>query len=367
MLKKYKYDYLLVGTGLFNAIFAYEAGKDGKKCLVVEKRPHVGGNLYCERIENIIIHRYGAHIFHTENKDIWDYMKQLCDFNNYINSPLAAYKDELYNLPFNMNTFYQLWRIKQPKDAVEKIESQKLKIDNPRNFEEQALSLVGVDIYNKLIKGYTEKQWGMDAGKLPSFIIKRIPLRFTFDNNYFNDPYQGIPKDGYNVIFNKCFQASEVILNTDFNTNRKMAEYAKKIIHTGTIDQYYNNCYGQLGYRSLKFEDEIIDIPNYQGNAVVNYTAKEIPYTRILEHKHFDPDCVSDKTVITREYPFNWSNNQEPYYPINTDKNNLLYQKYKEKSKQENKIIFAGRLGSFSYYDMDQTVHEALKLYQQIN
>lgn len=365
-MKKYEYDFLLVGAGLFNAIFAYEAAKDGKKCLVIEKRAHVGGNLYCENVEGITVHRYGAHIFHTGNKPVWEYMKQLCDFNNYVNSPLASYKDELYNLPFNMNTFYQLWGVKQPKDAMEKIESQRLKMDCPRNFEEQALSLVGTDIYKKLIKGYTEKQWGMDAGDLPSFIIKRIPLRYTFDNNYFNDPYQGIPEGGYNGIFDTCFQNAEVVLNWNFADDKGMASKARKIIYTGPIDQYYNYCYGQLEYRSLRFEDELIGVSNYQGNAVVNYTEREVPYTRIVEHKHFESGNRSDKTLITREYSLNWTKEVEPYYPINTDRNNRLYQRYRDQSKQESNLVFAGRLGSFSYHDMDRTVYEAFTLYQHM-
>jgi UDP-galactopyranose mutase len=366
IMKKQEYDYLLVGAGLFNAIFAYEAFKDGKKCLVLEKRAHVGGNLHCENIADIIVHKYGPHIFHTKNKSIWEYMKQFCEFSNFVYRPLAFYKDELYNLPFNMNTFYQLWRTKRPKDAIDIISLQRLNLNNPCNFEEQALSLVGADIYNKLIKGYTEKQWGMDAKDLPAFIIKRLPLRFTFDNNYFNDPYQGIPIEGYNEIFNKCFQNSNVILNADFLCNRDIATKAKKVIYTGTIDQYYNYCLGQLEYRSLRFESELLNIPNYQGNAVINYTDRETPYTRILEHKHFEFNNRSDKTVITREYPLKWSIGEEPYYPINTDRNNELYMKYWEKSKEEGNVIFAGRLGAFSYYDMDQTVDRALSLYQQI-
>lgn len=366
-MRKFKYDYLLVGAGLFNAIFAYEASKIGKKCLVIDKRSQIGGNLYCATIEGIRVHKYGAHIFHTKNKNIWDYMSQLCEFNNYVNSPLAFYEDELYNLPFNMNTFFQLWGVKTPKEAMLKIESQRERIDKPQNFEEQALSLVGADIYNKLIKGYTEKQWGMNTRELPSFLIKRIPLRFTFDNNYFNDPYQGIPLDGYNPIFKKCFQKSDIILNTDFINNRNLKTKADKIIYTGTIDQYYDFCFGELGYRSLKFKDKVLNTSNYQGNAVINYTDSKIPYTRILEHKHFAVDQENDKTVITYEYPITASYRQEPYYPINTDKNNELYKKYRDKAKLEKNIIFAGRLGSFTYYDMDQTVNEALTLFKKMN
>ena len=363
---KKEFDYLIVGAGLFGSVFANEARKKGKKCLLIDKRSHIGGNLYCENYEGIQIHKYGAHIFHTSNKKVWDYVNDLVSFNRYTNSPLAYYKGEIYNLPFNMNTFYQLWRTKRPKDAIDIISLQRLNLNNPCNFEEQALSLVGADIYNKLIKGYTEKQWGMDAKDLPAFIIKRLPLRFTFDNNYFNDPYQGIPIEGYNEIFNKCFQNSNVILNADFLCNRDIATKAKKVIYTGTIDQYYNYCLGQLEYRSLRFESELLNIPNYQGNAVINYTDRETPYTRILEHKHFEFNNRSDKTVITREYPLKWSIGEEPYYPINTDRNNELYMKYWEKSKEEGNVIFAGRLGAFSYYDMDQTVDRALSLYQQI-
>lgn len=361
-----KYDYILVGAGLFNAIFAYNAVQEGKKCLVIERRNHIGGNLYCETIEGIKVHRYGAHIFHTKKKNIWEYMCGLCDFNNFINRPLASYKDKLFNLPFNMNTFYQLWGVKTPREAMEKIQSQRKKIESPANLEEQALSLVGTDIYNILIKGYTEKQWGLKANGLPAFLIRRIPLRFTFDNNYFDDLYQGIPQGGYNSIFDKCFHGTDIILGTDFTGNRELASNADHIIYTGAIDQYYDYCYGPLEYRSLKFEDEIIDLSDYQGNAVVNYTEREIPYTRILEHRHFDSVYKAKNTIITREYPQKWTKELEPYYPVNTNKENQLYRKYKDKTESEDNIIFAGRLGSFTYYNMDEIVERALALYKKM-
>ena len=358
MTKDNKYDFLLVGAGLFNAIIAREATKQGKRCLVVEKRNHTGGNLYCENIEGINVHQYGAHIFHTSNKKVWDYMNELCEFNHYINSPLARYKDELYNLPFNMNTFYQLWGTITPEETLARLEEQKLKTANPRNFEEQALSLVGSDLYEKLIKGYTEKQWGQDATQLPSFIIKRVPIRFTYNNNYFNDIYQGIPIGGYNPIFEKCFEGCDIVLNTDFVENRQLAKEAKAIIFSGRIDQYYNYCFGELEYRSLRFENEVLDTDNYQGNAVVNYTEREVPYTRIIEHKHFEFG-TQPKTVITKEYPQSWESGLEPYYPVNTKKNNFLYQRYRELSLKETNVYFGGRLGAYQYYDMDKVVEMA--------
>lgn len=360
-----QYDFLLVGAGLFNAIFAHEAAKDGKKCLVVEKRGHIGGNLYCERVEGIDIHRYGAHIFHTAKQSIWEYMKQLCEFNHYVNSPIARYKDEIFNLPFNMNTFYQLWKVTTPAEAIRRIDSQKIKCKDPQDLEEQALSLVGKDIYEKLIKGYTEKQWGKEAKELPASIIRRIPLRFTFNNNYFNDPYQGIPIGSYNQIFEKCFKKADVILNVDYNDYRHFGKTVSTIIHTGTIDAYFDYCYGPLEYRSLYFEDKILDIPNWQGNAVVNYTDREIPYTRILEHKHFAFGS-QPHTVISREYPQIWNRGLEPFYPIQSEKNQHLYRKYLHQATLEKNIHFAGRLGSYVYMDMDQTVEEALKLYKRI-
>jgi len=303
-MRGHKYDYLLVGAGLFNAIFAREAIKQGKKCLVIEKRSHIGGNLYCENIEGINVQKYGAHIFHTSNKYIWDYMNELCEFNHYINSPLARYKDEIYNLPFNMNTFSRLWNLHSPDEVKKRIEQQRLKIKNPVNFEEQALSLVGKDVYEKLIKGYTEKQWGQDAKSLPAFIIRRVPIRFTYNNNYFNDIYQGIPKGGYNLIFEKCFEGCDVYLNTNFFENKDIVKSADKTVFSGMIDQYYQYQFGQLEYRSLHFEHEVMDTDNFQGNAVVNYTERCIPYTRILEHKHFEFG-TQPKTVITKEYPQN--------------------------------------------------------------
>ncbi|WP_343689610.1 UDP-galactopyranose mutase [Chitinophaga sp.] len=358
-----KYDYLIVGAGLFGAVFAYEAGKAGKKCLVVDKRSHTGGNVYCENIDGINVHKYGAHIFHTSNKDIWDYVNQFAVFNRYTNSPLANYKGELYNLPFNMNTFYQLWKVATPEAAQMKIREQveKLNIKEPKNLEEQALSLVGPDIYNKLIKDYTEKQWGRPATELPAFIIKRLPLRFTYDNNYFDDKYQGIPEGGYNVIIDKMLANADICLNVDFFAEREaLSERAHKIVYTGMIDQYFNYCYGKLEYRSLHFEHEQRNIPNYQGNAVVNYTDKETPYTRIIEHKHFEFG-TQPVTVVTKEYPADWSEGKEPYYPINDDRNSNLYKQYKELAEKEMNVIFGGRLAEYKYYDMHHIIAHALK------
>lgn len=367
MNKKYKYDYLLVGAGLFNAIFAKEAIKDGKDCLVVEKRNHIGGNLYCERIDDVIVHAYGAHVFHTSKKEIWNYVNQLCEFNHYLNSPLAKYKDKLYNLPFNMNTFYQLWGVITPEEAQQKIEKQRAKIENPRNCEEQALSLVGEEIYETLIKGYTEKQWGDIAANLPAFIIKRIPLRFTFNNNYFNDPWQGIPVGGYNHLIEQCFSGCDIILNQDFFKDRNIVQKARKIIFSGMIDQYYDYCFGHLAYRSLRFEHETLSaVSNYQGNAVINYTERKIPYTRIIEHKHFEFG-IQSKTVITREYPQVWHPGLESYYPINTEENQKLYNQYKKLSQKESNIYFGGRLGSYKYYNMDETIEAALRLYIEVS
>ncbi|MFD2967735.1 UDP-galactopyranose mutase [Sphingobacterium bambusae] len=363
---KQDYDYLLVGAGLFNAIFANEAAKLGKKCLVVEKREHIGGNLYCENIEGINVHKYGAHIFHTSNKGIWQYMNELCEFNNYINSPLANYKNKLFNLPFNMNTFSRLWGLNTPEEAKQKIEQQRLKIENPKNFEEQALSLVGTDIYKMLIKGYTEKQWGLDARLLPAFIIKRIPIRFTYNNNYFNDTYQGIPKGGYNSIFEKCFKDCDIRLNVDFMENKDLMKLASKTIFTGMIDQYYAYCYGQLEYRSLNFEHEILSTDNFQGNAVINFTEREIPYTRILEHKHFEFG-TQPKTVITKEFSIEWRVGLEPYYPINTAVNQKRFAQYEKLAKKEQNLYFGGRLGEYKYYDMDKTVEAALQLFKEMN
>ena len=357
-----KYDYVIVGAGLFGSIFAYEAKKRGKKSLVIEKRNHVGGNIYCKNIEGINIHMYGAHIFHTNNKEVWNYVNNLCEFNNYINSPVANYKGELYNLPFNMSTFYQLWKVKTPNEAKAKIEEQlrEVNIGEPKNLEEQAIKLIGKDVYEKLVKGYTEKQWGKRATELPAFIIKRLPVRFTFDNNYFNDRYQGIPNGGYNVIIEKLLDGVEVKLNTDFFQDREYFEgIADKVVFTGMIDEFYNYKFGELEYRSLRFENEILDNENYQGNAVVNYTEYEIPYTRIIEHKHFEYG-TQPKTVITREYPSKWQRGSEPYYPINNAKNNSTYLKYKELADKEKNVIFGGRLAEYKYYDMHNVIEQAL-------
>ncbi|NDV57152.1 UDP-galactopyranose mutase [Bacteroides sp. 519] len=361
-----EYDYLLVGAGLFNAVFAYLAAEDRKKCLVVEKRSHIGGNLYTEKVEGINVHKYGAHIFHTKNKDIWDLMNRFCEFNHFVNSPLARYKDELIKSIHVKWQIIQLWNTKVPEEALKKIESQRLKKQTAFNFEEQALKLVGHDIYVKLLKGYTEKQWGKQATELPMFLIDRIPLRFTFNNNYFEDPYQGIPIGGYNQIFEACFRKADVLLNTDYFKNTDLQKKADKLIFTGMIDQFYNYCYGNLEYRSLYFEEEVLDIENFQGNAVVNYIDKETPFTRIIEHKHFEFGKQS-KTVITKEYPVAWQNEMEPYYPINTTKNNELYNRYVALSKRNAQIYFGGRLGAYKYYDMDKTVKASIQLYHEIN
>ncbi|QOY35248.1 UDP-galactopyranose mutase [Anaerobacillus isosaccharinicus] len=357
------YDYLIVGAGLFGSVFAHEAKKRGKKCLVIDKRNHIGGNLYTEQIEGINVHKYGAHIFHTNDKEIWDYVNSFSEFNRYTNSPIANYQGEIYNLPFNMNTFHQLWGSVTPDAAKQKINEQKNKagITSPKNLEEQAISLVGTDIYEKLIKGYTEKQWGRPATELPAFIIKRIPVRFTYDNNYFNDRYQGIPIGGYTAMIEKMLEGIDVRLNVDFFEHREELEaLAGKLVFTGMIDQYYNYQFGVLNYRSLQFETRVIDeTDNFQGNAVVNYTARETPFTRIIEHKHFEFG-TQERTVITEEYPLEWEPNLEPYYPINDDKNNQMYRKYKELSDQETNVIFGGRLATYKYYDMHQVIGAAL-------
>jgi UDP-galactopyranose mutase len=358
-----KYDYLIVGSGLFGSIFAYEAHKKGKKCLVIDKRNHIGGNIYTEEIEGINVHKYGAHIFHTSNKEVWNYINQFAEFNRYTNSPIANYKGEIYNMPFNMNTFNKLWGVITPEEAQTKIEQEKVEanIGEPKNLEEQAIKLVGKTIYEKLVKGYTEKQWGKKAEELPAFIIKRLPVRFTYDNNYFNDIYQGIPIGGYTKIIERMLDGVEVKLNCDFFENREeLEQIANKIIFTGMIDKFYNYKFGELEYRSLKFETETLNKENYQGNAVVNYTEYEIPYTRIIEHKHFEYG-TQEKTVITREYPDNWTSEKEPYYPINNDKNNSIYEKYKELADKEQKVIFGGRLGQYKYFDMHMVIAEALK------
>ncbi len=358
-----KYDYLLVGGGLFSAVFAYHAIKNHKTCLVLEKRNHLGGNIYCENIEGINVHKYGAHIFHTSIKRVWDFVNSIAEFNRYTNCPVANYKGEMYNLPFNMNTFSKMWGIRTPDEAKGIIESQRSAIKGePKNLEEQAISLVGQDIYEKLIKGYTEKQWGRSCSELPSFIIKRLPVRYTYDNNYFNDRYQGIPIGGYNVLTDKLFEGCDIMLNTDYNADREHYNaMADKILYTGTLDSLYDYCYGNLEYRSLKFENEILDTENYQGVAVVNYTEREIPYTRIIEHKHFE-DAKSDKTVITKEYPTDWQEGMEPYYPVNDDKNATLFSKYKQKADSEPNMIFGGRLAEYKYYDMDKVIESALEL-----
>lgn len=364
-----KYDYLIVGAGLFGATFAYEMTKRGKKCLVIDRRSHIGGNIYCENKNDINVHKYGAHIFHTSNQKIWDYINQFVEFNNYINCPIANYKGELYNLPFNMNTFSKLWGIVTPKQAKEKIEEQKKKygVENPSNLEEQAISLVGKDIYKKLVKEYTEKQWGKDCKDLPAFIIKRLPVRFTFDNNYFNDRYQGIPIGGYNVIIEKMLKDCDIELNVDYLKNKeKYEKIANKILYTGMIDEYFNYQYGNLEWRSLKFEDEIYeDIDNYQGNAVVNYTSHNEAYTRMIEHKHFEfNNCQG--TIVTKEYPKDWKLGDEAYYPVNDEKNNELFNRYQELAKKEENVIFGGRLGNYKYYDMDKVIEASLELVSKI-
>lgn len=363
-----KYDYLIVGSGLFGSIFAYEANKRGKKCLVIDKRAHIGGNIYTKEVEGIQVHEYGAHIFHTSDKVVWEYINQFAEFNNYINSPVAIYKDELYNLPFNMNTFSKLWGIKTPEEAKKKIQEQiaDLNIEEPANLEEQALSLVGKDVYQKLIKGYTEKQWGRDCRELPAFIIKRLPLRFTYDNNYFNDRYQGIPIGGYTKIIEKMLDGIDIELNTDyFEFIKENPQIAEKVLFTGMIDQYYNYQFGVLQYRTVRFETEVLDCENYQGNAVINYTEREVPYTRVIEHKHFEYG-KQPKTVISREYSTEWTTELEPYYPVNNEKNNMLYEKYKALAEKETNVIFGGRLGNYKYYDMDKVIAAALDLVNKV-
>ena len=353
-----KYDYLVVGAGLYGAVFAYEAKKKGKTCLVIDKRDHIAGNIYCENVSGINVHKYGAHIFHTSDKKIWEYVNQFAEFNNYINSPVARYKNELYNLPFNMNTFSKMWNIATPQEAKDIIASQiaDLNITEPKNLEEQALSLVGKDVYEKLIKGYTEKQWGRDCKDLPSFIIKRLPLRFIYDNNYFNDRYQGIPIGGYTKIVEKMLDGIEVRLNTNYLDNREEFDAM-----ADKIDQFYDYKLGVLEYRSVRFETEELPMENYQGNAVVNYTEREVPYTRIIEHKHFEFG-KQPTTIISREYSSEWKKGDEPYYPVNNDKNNALYQQYKELADKEHKVIFGGRLGGYKYYDMDKVIAAALEM-----
>ncbi len=364
------YDYLIVGSGLYGAICAYELNKKGYKCVVIDKRVNIAGNIYTENIEGINVHKYGAHIFHTSNKEIWEYINQFAEFNNYINSPVARYKNELYNLPFNMNTFTKMWPdCFTPDDVRLRIEEEKAKfhIDDPKNLEEQAINLVGPTIYEKLIKGYTAKQWGRPCTELPPFIIKRLPVRFTFDNNYFNDRYQGIPIGGYTKIIEKMLDGIEVRLNTNFFDNRcDFESIAKNIIYTGPIDEYFEYKYGPLEYRTVRFETEVLDEVNHQGNAVINYTEYEIPYTRIIEHKHFEFDTTSPKTVISREYSTTWKLGDEPYYPVNNDKNNKLYLKYKEESDKLSNVHFGGRLGQYKYYDMDKVILAALEYLKEV-
>ena len=359
-----KYDYLIVGAGLVGAVFAREAMDRGKTCLVLDRRDHIGGNIYTEEIEGIQVHRYGAHIFHTSDRRVWDYINRYAEFNNYINSPVAVYRDELYNLPFNMNTFSRMWNIRTPREAKEIIEGQiaDLHIEEPGNLEEQALSLVGRDVYEKLVKGYTEKQWGRDCKDLPAFIIRRLPLRFTYDNNYFNDRYQGIPIGGYTSIVRKLLKGADVRTGVDYLKEREAYEGAAgRIVFTGMIDEYYGYRLGSLEYRSVRFETEVLDCDNYQGNAVVNYTDREVPWTRIIEHKHFEFG-IQEKTVISREYSSEWKVGDEPYYPVNDEKNSRLYEEYAALAAEEKNVIFGGRLGAYRYYDMDKVIASALEL-----
>ena len=359
------YDYLVVGAGLFGAVFAREATDRGYSCLVIDRRNHIAGNAYCEDMYGIPVHTYGAHIFHTSDRKIWDYVNRFAEFNNFVNSPVAVYKDELYNLPFNMNTFARMWNVKTPAEAKQKIEEQKAEagITDPQNLEEQAISLVGRDIYEKLVKGYTEKQWGRDCKELPAFIIKRLPVRLIYDNNYFNDRYQGIPEKGYTEMVAAMLSGIEVRTGVDYLKERDTYRaLAKKVIYTGALDEYFGYCYGNLQYRMVKFEQEVKDTDNYQGNAVVNYTEREIPYTRIIEHKHFYPGLKTEKTVISREYPAEWHPGEEPYYPINDARNAELYARYKELADREEGVIFGGRLGEYKYYDMDKVIASALNL-----
>lgn len=371
------YDYLIVGAGLFGAVFAYKAKQQGKKCLVIDRRPHLGGNIYCEKMEGINVHKYGAHIFHTSNKTVWEFVNSIVEFNRYTNSPVANYKGKLYNLPFNMNTFYQMWGVTTPAEAIAKIEEQKAEavarmkeqgVTEPRNLEEQAQLLIGKDIYEALIKGYTEKQWGRKCTELPAFIIKRLPVRLVFDNNYFNDKYQGIPIGGYNILIERLLEGVETRLNCDFFANREeLSALADKIVFTGAIDEFYNYQFGKLEYRTVNFETEVLEMPNYQGNAVVNYTEKEVPYTRVIEHKHFEMFGTEvdacPKTVISKEYSSEWKEGSEPYYPVNDEKNNSLYLKYKNLADKETNVIFGGRLAEYKYYDMHHIVEKALNYF----
>lgn len=363
-----KYDYLIVGSGLFGAVFAYEAKLAGKRCLVIDKRAHTGGNIYCEDVEGIRVHKYGAHIFHTDNKKVWEYVTRLAEFNRYTNSPLAYYDGKLYNLPFNMNTFYQLWGVRTPLEAKAKIAEQRLAYDNitePANLEEQALKLCGEDIYTRLIKGYTEKQWGRKATDLPAFIINRVPFRFTFDNNYFNDAYQGIPEGGYNVLINALLDGIEVRLNTNYFEERERWDaIADKILFTGCIDEFFDFRCGYLEYRSLRFEHKTLEIDDFQGNAVVNYTSGDVPYTRVIEHKHFEYG-TQPNTVVTYEYPDSFAIGKEPYYPVNDSRNATIFNDYSKLAAQRSNVLFGGRLAQYTYADMDDTVAAALELAEQ--
>lgn len=357
-------DYLVVGAGLYGAVFAHEAQKNGKSVLVIDKRPNIGGNVYTEEIEGINVHKYGAHIFHTNNKKVWDYVNCFAEFNRFTNSPVANYKGELYSLPFNMYTFNRMWGVVTPEEAEEKIRAQREEagITNPSNLEEQAISLVGKDIYEKLVKGYTEKQWGRPCNELPAFIIKRLPVRLTFDNNYFNALYQGIPKGGYTNMVTNMLKGIEVRVNTDYLEQKEdFDKMAKKIVYTGAIDAYYDYCLGALEYRSVRFETEILNKPNFQGNAAVNYTDRDTPWTRIIEHKWFEFG-TQPKTVISKEYSSEWKLGDEPYYPVNDEKNNALYQEYRKLAEKEEKVIFGGRLGEYKYFDMDAVVEAALRM-----
>lgn len=365
-----KYDYLIVGTGLFGAVFAHEMKQAGKRCLCIDKRQTIAGNIYTEEQNGIQVHKYGAHIFHTSNRKIWEYVNRYAEFNHYVNSPIAVYKDELYNLPFNMNTFSRMWNIRTPQEAKDIIEAQRAdcSVENPQNLEEQALSLIGRDVYEKLVKGYTEKQWGRDCTRLPAFIIKRLPVRFTYDNNYFTDRYQGIPIGGYTGIVEKLLEDIPVELGIDYrdfvkrNEAKEQPDVFEKIVYTGMIDEYFDYRLGELQYRSLRFEEEYLpDCSNYQGNAVVNYTERQVPYTRIIEHKHFEFG-TGEGTVITREYPADWKRGDEPYYPINDERNNRLFAEYCELAKKEENVLFGGRLGQYRYYDMDKVIEAALDM-----
>ena len=370
------YDYLIVGAGLFGATFAYRAHKAGKRCLVIDKRPQVGGNLYCEEVEGIHVHKYGAHIFHTSNKEVWEFVNSIVEFNRYTNSPVANYQGKLYNLPFNMNTFYQMWGVTTPEEAQAKLDEQRREaleamqragVDTPRNLEEQAIALIGRDIYERLIKGYTEKQWGRKCTDLPAFIIKRLPVRMIFDNNYFNDAYQGIPIGGYNKLIDGLLEGADIETSVDFFADRARWEgVADKIVFTGKIDEYYDYRFGALEYRTVRFEEETLDTPNYQGNAVINYTEAEVPYTRVIEHKHFEHFGQGvyelPKTVISREYSTEWQAGSEPFYPVNDARNSALYEQYRALAEKEERVIFGGRLAEYKYYDMAPIVEQVLKM-----